>query len=449
MSYISLSDKEKKDMLDTIGIDSVEELFQAIPEGVKLGRPLKVPEALSEPELVARFEALAAENRYTDYLSFLGGGVYPHFIPAVVDYLAARGEFVSPYTPYQPEVSQGTLQVIFEFQTLMCQLTGMDIANASLYDGASGAAEAVLMANRLNRKTKILIASSLHPQYRQTIDTYIRNLGGISAETLGYTSEGRLDLRDLEKHLDEDVTAVIFQSPNYFGVVEDVRAVSGLMHDHQALSIAVVTEAVSLGLLEPPGASGVDIVTGEAQSFGIPLSFGGPLLGFMACGQKLIRQLPGRIAGETKDVDGNPGFVLTLSTREQHIRRERATSNICTNQALCLLRTTIYLESLGRTGMRELAELNLQKAAYARNTLTAIDGVRARFTGPVFNEFVLEFDCPWREIEPRLRQGMILGGLDLAGDYPELENCALVCVTETHAKEDIDRLASSLKEALS
>jgi glycine dehydrogenase subunit 1 len=449
MSYISLSDKEKKDMLDTIGIDSVEELFQAIPEGVKLGRPLKVPEALSEPELVARFEALAAENRYTDYLSFLGGGVYPHFIPAVVDYLAARGEFVSPYTPYQPEVSQGTLQVIFEFQTLMCQLTGMDIANASLYDGASGAAEAVLMANRLNRRTKILVASSLHPQYRQTIDTYIRNLEGISAETLGYTSEGRLDLWDLEKHLDEDVTAVIFQSPNYFGVVEDIRAVSGLMHDHQALSIAVVTEAVSLGLLEPPGASGVDIVTGEAQSFGIPLSFGGPLLGFMACSRKLIRQLPGRIAGETKDVDGNPGFVLTLSTREQHIRRERATSNICTNQALCLLRTTIYLESLGRTGLRDLAELNLQKAAYARNTLTAIDGVRARFTGPVFNEFALEFDRPWREIEPRLRQGMILGGLDLAGDYPELANCALVCVTETHAKEDIDRLTSSLKEALS
>ncbi|MGB2905933.1 MAG: aminomethyl-transferring glycine dehydrogenase subunit GcvPA, partial [Candidatus Aminicenantaceae bacterium] len=351
MSYISLSDQEKKDMLARVGVSSVEELFQTIPEGVKLNRALSVPEAMSEPELVGHFEALAAHNLYTDYLSFLGGGVYPHFIPTVVDYLSGRGEFVSPYTPYQPEVSQGTLQVIFEFQTLICQLTGMDIANASLYDGASGAAEAVLMASRLNRRTKILVASSLHPQYRQTIDTYIRNLG-ITTEVLGHREDGRLDLNDLEKHLDEDVSAVIFQSPNYFGVVEDVRAVSDLMHDHHALSIAVVTEAVSLGLLEPPGALGVDIVTGEAQSLGIPLSFGGPVLGFMACRQKLIRQLPGRIAGETQDVDGNTGFVLTLSTREQHIRRERATSNICTNQALCLLRATIYLESLGRTGMR-------------------------------------------------------------------------------------------------
>ncbi len=448
MSYISLSDQEKQDMLARVGVSSVEELFRTIPKGVTLDRKLKVPAAMSEPELVAHFQALAAQNRYTDFLSFLGGGAYPHFIPTVVDYLAGRGEFVSPYTPYQPEVSQGTLQVIFEFQTLMCQLTGMDIANASLYDGASGAAEAVLMANRLNRKTKILVAGSLHPQYRQTIDTYIRNLG-ITAETMGFGADGRLDLGDLEKHLDEDVTAVIFQSPNYLGVVEDIRAVSDMMHDHHALSIAVVTEAVSLGLLEPPGALGVDIVTGEAQSFGIPLSFGGPVLGFMACSRKLIRQLPGRVAGETRDVDGNPGFVLTLSTREQHIRRERATSNICTNQALCLLRATIYLESLGRTGMRELAELNLHKAAYAQKTLTGIEGIKARFTGPVFNEFVLEFDRPWRKVESRLRKDRILGGLALAPDYPELSNCALVCVTETHTREDIDRLASALKEALS
>jgi glycine dehydrogenase subunit 1 len=448
MSYISLSDKEKKDMLAKVGIGSVEELFQTIPEGVKLDRPLCVPEAKSEPELVAHFEALATENRYADYLSFLGGGAYPHFIPSVVDYLAGRGEFVSPYTPYQPEISQGTLQITFEFQTLICQLTGMDIANASLYDGASGAAEAVLMANRLNRKTKILVARSLHPQYRQTIDTYIRNLG-IAAETMGYGEDGRLDLSDLEKHLDEDVTAVIYQSPNYFGVVEDVRAVSDLMHDHHALSIAVVTEPVSLGILEPPGALGVDIVTGEAQSFGIPMSFGGPILGFMACSQKLIRQLPGRIAGETLDVDGSRGFVLTLSTREQHIRRERATSNICTNQALCLMRAAIYLESLGRAGMRELAELNLHKAAYAQKALTAIDGIKARFAGPVFNEFVLEFDRPWQEVDAKFKENKILGGLALAPDYPEFSNCALVCVTETHTKEDIDRLASALKEALS
>jgi len=448
MSYISLSDKEKKAMLDAVGIASVGELFRSIPEGVRLDRALSVPEPLSEPELTSHFEKLANHNRYSDFLSFLGGGIYPHFIPALVDYLASRGEFVSPYTPYQPEVSQGTLQAIFEFQTLICQLTGMDISNASLYDGASGAAEAVLMASRINRKTKILVARSLHPHYRQTIATYIRNLG-LTAREMKVTPAGTLDLEDLESGLDEDTTAVIFQSPNYFGVIEDVAAISEIMHRHQALSIAVVTEPVSLGLLQPPGLQGVDIVTGEAQSFGIPLSFGGPVLGFMACKNEFIRQLPGRIAGQTRDVDGKRGFVLTLSTREQHIRRERATSNICTNQALCLLRATIYLETLGRNGLRSLAHINMQKAGYARQLLTGLEGVRDVFGGPVFNEFVLGFDRPWEEIAAELRDAGILGGLALGPDYPEWAGCALMCVTETHGKDDIDRLAAALKEALS
>ena len=448
MSYISLSDKEKRDMLDKVGVASVDELFLSIPEEFRLDRPLDVPEALSEPELLSRFEELAGRNRSRDYLSFLGGGIYPHFIPSMVDYLANRGEYVSPYTPYQPEVSQGTLQVIFEFQTLMCQLTGMDVSNASLYDGASGAAEAVLMANRLNRKTKVLAARSLHPQYRRTIDTYVRNVG-LTVETVGYTQDGRIDLDALNAGLDADTSAVIFQSPNHFGVVEDMRAVTDRLRDHKALSVAVVTEPLSMGLLDPPGNLGVDIVTGEAQSFGIPESFGGPVLGFMACGQQFIRQMPGRIAGETGDVDGNRGYVLTLSTREQFIRRERATSNICTNQALCLLRATIFLEALGRTGLRDLALLNVHKAAYALQTLTAIKCVQPRFSGPVFNEFVLKFDTPWGDIEAELKRRNILGGLGLEGDYPELEDCALVCVTENHSKEDIDRLASALREVAS
>ncbi len=448
MSYISLSEQEKKAMLDAIGKASVEELFLSIPEGIILDRALSVPEPLSEPELVAHFEKLAGRNRYPEFLSFLGGGVYPHFIPSLVDYLASRGEFVSPYTPYQPEVSQGTLQVIFEFQTLICQLTGMDISNASLYDGASGAAEAVLMASRINRKTKVLMARSLHPQYRQTVATYIRNLG-LTAQELKFTPTGTLDLKDLESGLDEETTAVIFQSPNYFGVVEDAGAISEVMHRRQALSVAVVTEPVSLGLLQPPGPQGVDIVTGEAQSFGIPLSFGGPILGFMACKNEFLRQLPGRIAGQTTDVDGKRGFVLTLSTREQHIRRERATSNICTNQALCLLRATICLETLGKNGLRSLAHLNLQKAGYARRMLAGLEGVRDVFGGAVFNEFVLGFDRPWGEVAARLRAAGILGGLALEPDYPELADCALVCVTETHGKDDIDRLAAALEEALS
>ncbi len=434
-------------MLEKIGVSSLEELFQSIPESIKLKHPLKVPGPLAEADLQAYFEDLAAKNLYPDYLSFLGGGTYAHFIPAVVDYLSSRGEFVSPYTPYQPEVSQGTLQVIFEFQTLMCQLTGMDIANASLYDGASGAAEAVLMASRLNRRTKVLTARSLHPHYRETILTYTRNLG-IEIEEVGYLGSGQLNLEEMDTKLGEDVSVVIFQTPNFFGVVEDAAKISELAHAQKALSAAVVTEPVSLGILEGPGNLGVDIITGEAQSFGLPVSFGGPLLGFMACHKEFIRQLPGRIAGKTKDVEGKTGFVLTLSTREQHIRRERATSNICTNQALCMLRAAIYLETLGKEGLRELAWHNLQKAAYAREKLCALPGVKLRFSGNGFNEFVLEFPKAWSEIKTDLKAQGVIPGLGVEEYYPELKNCALVCVTEVHKKEDIDRFVSRLDEVL-
>ncbi len=447
MSYMSLSDKDKKEMLARVGVSSMEELFRAIPVEIKLKKELNLPSPLSENELIHQFEQIAKKNTYPDLLSFLGAGAYFHLIPYVVDYLSLRGEFMNPYTPYQPEVSQGTLQVIFEFQTLICQLTGMDIANASLYDGASGAAEAVLMAHRLKGKPKVLVAKTLHPQYRSVIKTYVRNLG-IQIEEIKYAEDGKIDWQDLKKKLDDKVSAIVVQSPNFLGVVEDFKAVFDLAHSFQALSVAVVSEALSLGILEAPGKLGADIVTGEGQSFGLPLSFGGPYLGFMACSKDFIRQFPGRIAGQTEDVEGKRGFVLTLSTREQHIRRERATSNICTNQAWCALRATIFLETLGREGLRELAWQNIQKANYALERLTGIKGIKRKFQGSFFNEFVLEFSKDLPKVEESLRKKGIIPGLSLEGLYPELRNSLLVCVTEMYRKEEIDKLASSLEEVL-
>jgi len=447
MSYIALSDKDKKEMMARIGISSIDELFRTIPENIKLKRELNIPSPLTEIELIDRFKKIAAENTCKDFLSFLGAGAYPHVIPFVVDYLSSRGEFVSPYTPYQPEVSQGTLHVIFEFQTLICQLTGMDIANASLYDGASGAAEAVLMAHRLKEKPKVLIPQTLHPQYQRVIRTYVKNLG-IEIEEIKYTETGEADSEDLKEKLDDRTSAVLIQSPNFMGIVEDIGKITDLAHSVGALAIVVVTEAVSLGILEPPGHLGADIVTGEGQSFGIPLSYGGPYLGFMSCSKEYIRQFPGRIAGETKDIEGKRGFVLTLSTREQHIRSERATSNICTNQALCALRATIFLETLGREGLRELAWQNIQKANYALEKLTQVKGIQRKFRGNFFNEFVLEFSGDLHKVEDILKEKRILAGLNIGEFYPELENCLLVCVTETHKKEEIDRLAACLEDTL-
>ena len=447
MSYISLSDKDKKEMLARLGLSSMKELFTSIPDSIKLNRDLNIPDSKTESELVSHFKDIANRNTDQHYLSFLGAGAYPHVIPSVVDYLASRGEFVSPYTPYQPEVSQGTLQIIFEFQTLICQLTGMDIANASLYDGASGAAEAVLMAHRLRRKPKVLLAGLIHPQYKEVIHTYTRNLG-IQIEEVGFSSDGFMDDADLQKKIDTETSVVIAQSPNFIGVIEDLESISKTAHANGALSAVVISEPVSLGLLDPPGNLGADIVTGEAQSFGIPQSFGGPFLGFMACSKEFIRQFPGRIAGETVDVEGKRGFVLTLSTREQHIRRERATSNICTNQALCALRATIFLETMGKEGIRELAWHNVQKANYALEECVKISGIEQKFSGAFFNEFVLEFGKPVEDVNLYLKEQGITGGLDLEKFYPELKNCALFCVTEIHSKENIDRLVSKLKEAL-
>ncbi|MCG2815285.1 MAG: aminomethyl-transferring glycine dehydrogenase subunit GcvPA [Candidatus Aminicenantes bacterium] len=446
MSYISLSDKDKKEMLARIGIKSLDDLYSCIPADLKLNRDLEVPQALTETELFRYFDTVAKKNTADSYRCFLGAGAYRHTIPAIVDYLSMRGEFISPYTPYQPELSQGTLQIIFEFQTLIAQLTEMDIANASLYDGASGAAEAVLMANRLTRKSKVLVAASVHPQYRGVIEAYVKNLE-LEIIEIGYDDSGRVNESELQSRLDEKTAAFVFQSPNFFGVIEDGEALSRRAHETNALSVFLIAEAVSMGILASPGSQGADIVTGEAQSFGMPLSFGGPYLGFMACAEQYLRQFPGRIAGETKDVDGKRGFVLTLSTREQHIRRERATSNICTNQAWCAVRAAIFMETLGAEGMREMARQNMQKARYALDRLTDISGVEARFSGPVFNEFVLQLERPLSEIQSVLEGHRIIGGLALDTWMPGFKNCLLVNVTEIHTRDDIDALAAALRTA--
>lgn len=448
MSYIPISEQDKKEMLARIGVNSIEDLFSSIPENVRLKRDLNLPSPMSEMELLEYFQQRGLKNKFSGYLHFLGGGAYEHFIPAVVDYLSSRSEFVTPYTPYQPEVSQGTLQVIFEFQTLICQLTGLDIANASLYDGATGAAEAVLMAHRLKNRKRLLVASNVNPQYREVIYAYTKNLG-LEVVEIPYDKAGRIDRSGLESSLNAETSVLLCQSPNYFGVIEDLKSLSEMTHNHGALLAVVISEPVSLGLLESPGKLGADIVTGEAQSFGLPLSFGGPYLGFMACKKEFVRQMPGRIAGQTVDVEGRRGFVLTLSTREQHIRREKATSNICTNQAHCALRATIYLETLGREGLKKLAWLNLQKAAYALEQLTSIPGVSRRFNGPVFNEFVVEFPDNWENIDKKLKEKKILGGLALGPHYPGLEKCALIAVTEVHSREKIDNYVRALREVLS
>jgi glycine dehydrogenase subunit 1 len=448
MSYIPLSKKDIEAMLKRIGLSSLDELFTSIPREIRWEGPLDLPPPLTESELFEYFNDLSRKNIFPEFLSFLGAGAYAHTIPAVVDYLSSRGEFVTPYTPYQPEVSQGTLQIIFEYQTLICQLTGLEVANASLYEGATATAEAVLMAQRLKNKSKVLVARTLHPQYRQVIASYIRNLG-LTLEEIDYDSRsGRLLLDDLKNKLDDQVTALVVQNPNFFGVIEEPEEAFTLARQKGALNIAVVTEALSLGLLQPPGKYGADIACGEGQSFGLPLSFGGPYLGFIACRQEFLRQLPGRIAGQTKDAEGRIGYVLTLSTREQHIRREKATSNICTNQAWCALRATIFLETLGPRGLKEMAYYNLQKANYALESLLALNGLKRRFEGPIFNEFVLESEKPLNQIYIRMMEKGIIAGYPLERDFPELKNCLLLCVTEVHSRAKIEKLIEAFKEAL-
>ncbi|MDH3998868.1 MAG: aminomethyl-transferring glycine dehydrogenase subunit GcvPA, partial [Desulfuromonadales bacterium] len=387
---------------------------------------------------------LAKQNATSEsHSSFLGGGAYRHFIPAAIDMLISRSEFYTAYTPYQPEISQGTLQAIFEFQSLICQLTGMDAANASMYDGASACAEAVLMAVRLTRRKRILLSKALNPRYRATVATYCKYLS-LELVEVEMDAAGATDATDLAAKLDDTTAAVVIGYPNYFGVIEDVAAAADAAHESGARLITAVSEPVALGLLKSPGELGADIVAGDGQSFGLPLSFGGPYVGFFAVRQKDIRSMPGRLVGETTDLDGQRGFVLTLATREQHIRREKATSNICSNQGLCALMATIFMCLLGKQGLREMAEQNLSKAAYAKEQIAQLDGFELAFSGQSFNEFVLRSARPVAEVLSELEAANILGGIPLAKDYPQLADCILVCVTEQNRREEIDALVTAL-----
>src|SRR5215203_4469042 len=388
MRYIPNSPEEREEMLEIVGLKSAEELFRSIPQDVQLNRALEITEPLAETEVIGAMEEMAAKNPASRKPSFLGAGVYSHYSPTVVDHLIQRSEFFTSYTPYQPEISQGTLQYIFEFQTLIAQLTGMDVANASMYDGSTSTAEAVLMAQRVTRRDKVLIAETVHPEYVEVTKTYTQH-GDSAFETVRFDREsGRILPDDLNK-LDDKTAALVVQSPNFFGCVEDLQTLADEAHRVGALLIVVVTEAISFGLLKTPGECGADIVVAEGQSFGIPLSFGGPYVGLFATREKYARQIPGRLVGEAYDKKGRRGFVLTLATREQHIRREKATSNICTNEGLIALAATVYLETMGRRGIQEVAHQCAQKAAYARRAISRLTGYSIPFTGPFFNEFVV------------------------------------------------------------
>lgn len=444
MRYLPHTDVDIRQMLETIGVKKIDELFSGIPESCRLQSPLNLPAALSESEAMGMLRGLAEQNaKVSEWDSFLGGGAYNHFIPAVVDHLVSRSEFYTAYTPYQPEISQGTLQSIFEFQTMICQLTGMDVANASMYDGASACAEAVLLALRVGRKrNKVLLSEALHPQYRETVATYCRY---IDVELIDVPiADGVTDQKQLAALLDDQVAAVAVGYPNYFGQIEDLQALADATHAVGAKVIAAVAEPLALGLFKAPGDLGADVVVGEGQSFGIPISFGGPGIGFFAVKQKDMRALPGRLVGETVDLDGKRGFVLTLATREQHIRREKATSNICSNQGMCTLMVGIFLALHGKQGLRKLAELNYSKAAYAKQQIAALEGFELVFSGESFNEFVVNCKEPVADLQQRLEQEGILPGIALAKDYPELDNGLLICVTEQNSREQIDRLVSAL-----
>lgn len=444
MRYLPHTTDDIRQMLETIGVDSIDDLFSGVPESCRLPRPLDIAAACSESELLGRIKKLSESNAsVSDWDSFLGGGAYNHFAPAVVDHLVSRSEFYTAYTPYQPEISQGTLQAIFEFQTMICQLTGMDIANASMYDGASACAEAVLLTLRCARKrNKILLSRALHPHYRETVKTYCRYLE-VEIEEIAIGPECATDLKLLKTKLDDQVAAVVVGYPNYFGRIEDVAALADLTHNQGARLVTAVAEPLSLGLFKAPGHLGADVVVGEGQSFGIPLSYGGPGIGFFAVNKQDMRALPGRLVGETVDLDGKRGYVLTLATREQHIRRERATSNICSNQGMCVLMVAIYLALHGKQGLRKLAKQNYSKAAYARQQIGQLEGF-GLVSGEVFNEFVVTCKEPVDELLARLEEFGILAGLSLCQDYPELKNGILLCVTEQNSKEQIDRLVAGL-----
>ena len=433
-----------REMLSTIGVREVGDLFRDVPAELRRDAALNLPPGLTECQVRQEVEEIAARNSGASYLSFLGAGAYAHFVPAVVDAILQRAEFYSAYTPYQPEVSQGTLQAIFEFQTSIAMLFDLEVANASMYDGASATAEAVLMALRLQPKRhRIILARSLHPEYRQVTATYLQGAGEVEVLEAPFDKNGQIDLTWLRRHVDTETAAVVVGYPNFFGVIEDLRAVRVLVETAGVMLVSVTTEALALGILQAPGTLGVDVAVGEGQSLGVPLSYGGPGVGLFATRTRHVRSMPGRLVGEARDDDGRRGYVLTLATREQHIRRERATSNICTNQGLIALAVTVYLSLLGKMGLHHLARNNLARAHETQRRVCTNTLWRQGFSGPFFNEFVIRGRGA-RAILDRARAAGVLAGVALGRWYPELEDALLLAVTETHTPAAIDRLMEVL-----
>ncbi len=442
--YLPHTEEDLQKMLGELGITSINELFSPIKEELREKVLLKLPPPLTEQELLKEIERISSENK-SNFTSFLGAGAYNHFIPSVVPFLLQRSEFVTPYTPYQPELSQGTLQAIFEFQTMIADLFGMDVANSSMYDGATALAEAALMSMRVKGTRKVAISKAVHPEYRKVLKTYINALDEELIE-IPFNNEGVTDYLSAEKLCGEGISAIIIQNPNFFGCIEPVQRFSDLAHTIKSLSVVCVTEPLSLALLKSPGELGADIAVGEGQSFGIFLSFGGPYLGLFTTKNEFLRQMPGRLVGKTVDRERKPGYVLTIATREQHIKRERATSNICTNESLCALTAGIYLSALGKNGLKELAKLNLAKSEYLKNKLKKLKNLRIKFSSPTFNEFVIELKVNAEKIAKNLHKKGVVPGLPLGRYYPGLKNCLLVAVTEMNSKKEIDMLAMELKK---
>lgn len=442
--YIPHTLEDEKKMLDSIGLSSVDELFSDISKEVALGRDLNLPLAMSELEVINYLNKMANKNCSTsDNVCFLGAGSYDHYIPTIIDHIISRSEFYTSYTPYQPEISQGTLQYLFEYQTLISELTGLPISNASLYDGGTAVTEAALMACDVARKKKIVVSETVNPQTREILKTYA-HIQKLELVEVGM-KDGITDLEELESKIDDEIGAVIVQSPNFFGIVEDLKTSADLVHKCKKAAIIASVDPISLGILKRPGDLGVDIVVGEGQSLGIPMQFGGPYLGFLATTEKYLRKLPGRIVGETTDLDGKRSFVLTLTAREQHIRREKATSNICSNQGLNTLAATVYMVTLGKEGLREVAMQSTKKAHYALDKLVESGKYKPVFDKPFFKEFAVSSSIDSNKIIEDLRKENILGGYHLGIDYPQFENSILYAVTEKRTKDEIDKLSSILE----
>lgn len=447
MRYFPLTDNDREEMKKVIGINDIRELFSDIPEDKSYFPLDNIPSMLHEDELIDKFENYGKENEFSKYKSFLGGGAYNHFIPEAVKSLSMKADFLTPYTPYQPEVSQGSLQAMFEYQTMMSMLTGLPVSNSSLYDGGTAAAEGVLLMARKSRKKKILAASNIHPEYLEIINSYIQNLDIIIEQVEFDESSGKINVEDLKSKLADDIGGFIFQSPNFFGVVEESSLISDLTSDSGIIATQIVTEAFSLPFLSSPGSNGIDIVVGEAQSFGLPLAYGGPFLGFISAKKEFVRQMPGRLVGETVDSNGNRGYVLTLSTREQHIKREKATSNICTNQAWCALRASIYLTLLGEKGLKDISRSNHLNTAYFAKEISKMDHVEIRFKEDFFNEVVLDLkDMNVDKFINKMKENGILPGIPLEWFLKDFKNHILVNITELHRKDDIDSFITAIGE---